>query len=107
LLQWAGLKSGKFHNLKKRFGKTSEHNGQMWRDYWLEVSGHLHRIFLSSNAIENSSRNTKRKLARVTRFRAETDPATRWLAFALTEMEKGCSRISDCKDIKKLMAALQ
>ena len=52
----------------------------------LEVPSTLHRNLLSTNAIENSFRNTRRKLGRVTRFRAETDQATRWLAFALTEV---------------------
>ncbi len=46
---------------------------------------------LSTNAIENSFRNMRRKLGRVTRFRAETDQATRWLAFALTEEEKAAA----------------
>ena len=55
----------------------------------LEVPGTLHRNLLSTNAIENSFRNTRGKLGRVTRFRAETDQATRWLAFALTEVERG------------------
>lgn len=54
----------------------------------LDVPNTLHRNLLSTNAIENSFRNTRRKLGRVTRFRAETDQATRWLAFALTEVEK-------------------
>jgi len=57
----------------------------------LNVPNTLHRNLLSTNAIENSFRNTRRKLGRVTRFRAETDQATRWLAFALTEVEKGFS----------------
>jgi len=47
----------------------------------LNVPNTLHRNLLSTNAIENSFRNTRRKLGRVTRFRAETDQATRWLAF--------------------------
>ena len=33
--------------------------------------------------------NTRRKLGRVTRFRAETDQASRWLSYALLEAEKG------------------
>ena len=54
----------------------------------LNVPNTLHRNLLSTNAIENSFVNTRRKLGRVTRFRAETDQATRWLAFARTEVEK-------------------
>ncbi len=73
----------------------------------LEVPSTLHKNLLSTNAIENSFRNTRRKLGRVTRFRAETDQATRWLAFALTEVEKGFRRISGHKDLPHLVAALE
>jgi len=73
----------------------------------LDVPNTLHRNLLSTNAIENSFRNTRRKLGRVTRFRAETDQATRWLAFALTEVEKGFNRISGYKDLPHLVAALE
>jgi len=73
----------------------------------LEVPSTLHRNLLSTNAIENSFRNTRNKLGRVTRFRAETDQATRWLAFALLEVEKGFRRISGHKDLPHLIAALQ
>ena len=73
----------------------------------LEVPNTLHRNLLSTNAIENSFRNTRRKLGRVTRFRADTDQATRWLSFALTEVEKGFRRISGYADLPKLIAALE
>jgi transposase-like protein len=72
----------------------------------LNVPSTLHRSLLSTNAIENSYRNTRNKLGRVTRFRAETDQATRWLSFALLEAEKGFRRISGCDDLPKLMSAL-
>lgn len=72
----------------------------------LNVPNTLHRNLLSTNAIENSFRNTRRKLGRVTRFRAETDQATRWLAYAMTEVEKGFRRISGYQDLPQLMAAL-
>ena len=73
----------------------------------LNVPNTLHRSLLSTNAIENSFRNTRNKLGRVTRFRAETDQATRWLAFALLEVGKGFRRISGYQDLPKLMAALE
>ena len=73
----------------------------------LEVPNTLHRNLLSTNAIENSFRTTRRKLGRVTRFRAETDQATRWLAFALTEVDKGFRRISGYADLPKLIEALK
>jgi transposase-like protein len=73
----------------------------------LNVPSTLHRNLLSTNAIENSFRNTRNKLGRVTRFRAETDQATRWMSFALLEVEKGFRRISGCDDLPKLIAALE
>ena len=73
----------------------------------LDVPSTLHRNLLSTNAIENSFRNTRRKLGRVTRFRVETDQATRWLAFALTEVEKGFRRISGYADLPHLLKALE
>ena len=72
----------------------------------LDLPNTLHRNLLSTNAIENSFMNTRRKIGRVTRFRAETDQATRWLAFALVEVEKGFRRISGHADMPKLIAAL-
>jgi transposase-like protein len=72
----------------------------------LNVPSTLHRNLLSTNAIENSFRNTRRKLGRVTRFRAETDQASRWLAFALTEVEQGFRRISGHHDLPHLLTAL-
>jgi len=73
----------------------------------LNVPNTLHRNLLSTNAIENSFRTTRRKLDRVTRFRAETDQALRWLAFALTEVEKGFRRISGYADMPCLVKALE
>jgi transposase-like protein len=73
----------------------------------LNVPNTLHKNLLSTNAIENSFRNTRRKLGRVTRFRAETDQATRWLSFALTEVAKGFRRISGYKDLPHLVKALE
>ena len=67
----------------------------------------LHRNLLSTNAIENSLRNTRRKLGRVSRFRPETDQAQRWLAFALTEIESGFRKLSGHKDLHKLVEALE
>ena len=72
----------------------------------LNVPNTLHRSLLSTNAIENSFLNTRRKLGRVTRFRAETDQAARWLAYALLEAEKGFHRISGYQDLPALVTAL-
>jgi transposase-like protein len=73
----------------------------------LNVPNTLHRSLLSTNAIENSFLNTRRKLGRVTRFRAETDQASRWLSYALLAAAKGFQRISGYRDLPHLLAALQ
>ena len=73
----------------------------------LNVPSTLHRSLLSTNAIESSFRNTRRKLGRVTRFRPETDQASRWMAFSLLEVGKGFRRIAGHNDLGTLMNALQ
>ena len=73
----------------------------------LNVPATLHVSLLSTNLIENSFRNTRRKLGRVTRFRAETDQASRWLAAALLEAEKGFRRLIGYKDLPRLAEALR
>ena len=73
----------------------------------LEVPSTLHRNLLSTNSIENSFRNTRGKMRRVTRFRAETDQASRWLAYALVEVEKGFHRISGWRDLPALARSLE
>ena len=73
----------------------------------LNVPNTLHRSLLSTNAIENSFRNTRRKIDRVTRFRAETDQASRWLSYALLEAEKGFRKIAGHQSLPLLIAALQ
>ncbi len=73
----------------------------------LDVPNTLHRSLLSTNAIENTFLNTRRKLGRVTRFRMETDQASRWLSYALLEAEKGFRRISGHDSLPSLIASLQ
>ena len=73
----------------------------------LDVPNTLHRSLLSTNAIENSFLNTRRKLGRVTRFRAETDQASRWLSYALLEAEKGFRKITGHQSLSSLTAALK
>ncbi len=73
----------------------------------LNVPATLHVSLLSTNLIENSFRNVRRKLGRVTRFRAETDQASRWLAVALLEAEKGFHRIQGYRDLPQLAEALR
>jgi len=73
----------------------------------LNIPSTLHKSLLSTNIIENSFRNTRRKIGRVTRFRAETDQASRWLAYALQEAEKGFRRIAGYADLGELATALE
>ncbi|GAG22097.1 unnamed protein product, partial [marine sediment metagenome] len=72
----------------------------------LDVPATLQKSLLSTNAIENAFRNVRRKLGRVTRFRAETDQASRWLACGLLEAEKGFRRIVGYRDLWRLKSAL-
>jgi transposase-like protein len=72
----------------------------------LNVPNTLHRSLLSTNAIENSFLNTRRKIDRVTRFRAETDQASRWLSYALLEAEKGFRKIVGHQSLPALITAL-
>ena len=73
----------------------------------LAVPSTLHTSLLSTNLIENSFRNTRRKIGRVTRFRAETDQAARWLAYALLHAEKGFRRIQGHRDLHHLAKSLE
>jgi len=73
----------------------------------LNLPATLHVSLLSTNLIENSFRNTRRKLGRVTRFRAETDQASRWLASALLDAEKGFRRLLGYRDLPRLAEALE
>ncbi|PHS05919.1 MAG: hypothetical protein COA78_14860 [Blastopirellula sp.] len=73
----------------------------------LEVPSTLHKNLLSTNTNENSFRNTRKHLGWATRFRKETNQPTHWLAFALTEVEKGFRRISGHNNLPALVAALQ
>jgi transposase-like protein len=72
----------------------------------LNVPNTLHRSLLSTNAIENTFLNTRRKLGRVTRFRAETNQASRWLSCALLEAEKGFRKIVGHDLLPSLITAL-
>ncbi len=72
----------------------------------LEVPNTLHVNLLSTNAIETPIGNIRRKLGRVTRWRAETDQPRRWLAMALTEVEKGLRKLSGYRDLPALARAL-
>lgn len=73
----------------------------------LEVPNTLHRNLLSTNIIENSFRNVRGKLGRVTRWREQADQARRWLAMALMETEKGFRKLAGYRDLPLLAQALR
>jgi transposase-like protein len=72
----------------------------------LEVPNTLHKNLLSTNIIENSILNIRRKTSRVSRWRPETNQTQRWLAMALTEAEKGFRKLSGYQDLPKLAEVL-
>jgi len=72
----------------------------------LEVPATLNVSFLSTNLIECPFRNVRRKLERVSRWQAETDQPSRWLAYGLTEAERGFRRVRGAADLKALRTAL-
>ena len=72
----------------------------------LEVPNTLHINLLSTNIIENSLRNVRGKLGRVTRWRDETNQPSRWLAMALTEIEKGFRKLAGYRELPRLAEAL-
>jgi transposase-like protein len=67
----------------------------------------LHGSLLSTNCIENPFRNVRGKLGRVSRWRAETEQPSRWLAYALSVVEKGFRRIRGYRDLARLLEALR
>ncbi len=73
----------------------------------LSLPNTLNTTFLSTNNIENAFRNTRRKIGRVTRWREETNQASKWLAYALTKAEEGFRRIKGFQEMGKLHAALK
>lgn len=67
----------------------------------------LNTTLLNTNCIENPFRNVRAKIRRVSRWRPETDMASKWLAYALLEAGRGFRRINHCKDMKRLAEILQ
>jgi transposase-like protein len=73
----------------------------------LQAPSTLNVSLLSTNSIENIFRSSRLRLDRVTRWRAQSDQADRWLAYALGEAEKGFRRLSGWRDIPTLLERLQ
>ena len=72
----------------------------------LDIPNTLHKNLLSTNIIENSIRNMRGKLGRVTRWREETDMPRRWMAMALMQTEKGFRKLAGYRDLPWLAQAL-
>ncbi len=66
----------------------------------------MNKTLLSTNCIENSIRNMRGVLGRVTKWRSNTDMPARWLSCAMLEAEKGFYRINGYNDIPLLIKAI-
>ncbi len=66
----------------------------------------LNSTLLNTNCIENPFRNVRAKIRRVSRWRPETQMASKWMAYALLEAERGFRRINHCLDMKILAEIL-
>jgi putative transposase len=67
----------------------------------------LNTTLLNTNCIENPFRNVRAKIRRVSRWRPETKMASKWMAYALLEAERGFRRINHCQDMKILGEILE
>jgi transposase-like protein len=72
----------------------------------LNVPATLNVSLLSTNLIENPFRNVRRKTDRVCRWRKDSEQASRWLAHALLEAERGFRRLRNYQDLATLRKAL-
>jgi putative transposase len=88
------------------YSRLQEAGDELLALHRLNVPNTLHRSLLSTNANENKFLNTRRKLGRVTRFRAETDQASWWLSYALLEAERGFGKIVGHDLLPSLITAL-
>lgn len=66
----------------------------------------LNVSLLSTNIIENSIKNIRRKINRVTRWKADTPQAERWLATGLIYAEEGFRKIKGYTEIPDLIRCL-
>lgn len=101
LEKWLGMKNA------AALASFTTHRDELLMVHRLGVPATLHTSLLSTNLIENPFRNVRRRTGRVTRFRPETNQAARWMAYALTEAERGFRRIKHAEDLEKLRAALK
>jgi len=73
----------------------------------LRAPSTLNVSLLSTNCIENAIHNCRARTGRVSRWRAQTDQADRWLAYAFAEAEAGFRRLRGWRDIPALLKCLQ
>lgn len=73
----------------------------------LNVPSTLNASLLNTNIIENSFRNVRTKIGRVTRWREETSQASNWMALAIMHIEKGFRRIKGYAYLGDLKKALR
>lgn len=67
----------------------------------------LNTTLLNTNCIENPFRNVRAKIRRVSRWRPDTQMASKWMAYALLEAERGFRRINHSQDMKRLATILE
>ncbi len=67
----------------------------------------LNTTLLNTNCIENPFRNVRAKIRRVSRWRPETQMASKWMAYALLEAERGFRRINHWEEMKQLAEILE
>jgi transposase-like protein len=72
----------------------------------LNVPATLNMRLLSTNLIENPFRNVRRKTDRVCRWRKDSEQASRWLAHALLEAERGFRRLRNYQDLVRICPKL-
>ena len=73
----------------------------------LGAPGTLNKTLLNTNCIENPFRNVRTKLRRVSRWRPETQMASKWMAYALLEAERGFRRVTGYAALPKLAGILR
>jgi len=73
----------------------------------LQAPSTLNLSLLSTNCIENAIHNCRARTGRVSRWRAQTDQADRWLAYAFAEAEAGFHRLRGWRDLPALLEGLE
>lgn len=73
----------------------------------LNTPSTLNKSLLSTNAIENTMLNFRRKTRRVTRWNPASDMPHRWIAYAMLSIEQGFRKIKGYKDLPELKKILK